>query len=264
MPAPGLRALGPKGVPAGYLDVRHRDARARVWSPAAEWALSVLASGATLHAWAATRSDRQDFAGRGDVHSVPAPSTGPDGRDRWAVRHYRRGGAMAMHMADRYLRAGTPRPFRELAASLAARARGIRTPAVVAGATYRDGVYYRCDLVTEWVPDAPTLAEVLQREDGTRGWLVAMAGAGELVRELARAGIFHVDLNARNILLARDGTRWVVDLDRARVLRGPSETAAERMAARLTRSIVKIGTPTGEHLSDREVQAALEKRPEDL
>ena len=67
MPAPGLRALGPKGVPAGYLDVRHRDARARVWSPAAEWALSVLASGATLHAWAATRSDRQDFAGRGDV-----------------------------------------------------------------------------------------------------------------------------------------------------------------------------------------------------
>jgi 3-deoxy-D-manno-octulosonic acid kinase len=167
-------------------------------------------------------------------------------------------------MADRYLRAGRPRPFRELAASVEARDRGIRTPAVVAGATYADGLYYRCDLVTEWVPDAPTLADVLQREDGTRGWLVAMAAAGELARELARAGIFHVDLNARNILLGEDGSRWVIDLDRARVLRGSSETVGERMVARLTRSIVKIGTPTGEHLSDREVQAALERRPEEL
>jgi 3-deoxy-D-manno-octulosonic acid kinase len=260
----GRRGAEPNGAPHGYVDVRHGDARARVWSPGAEWALSVFASGATLHEWAAARSDRRDFPGRGEVHAVPAPAAGPDGVDRWAVRHYRRGGAMAMHMGDRYLRAGTPRPFRELDASLVARARGIRTPAVVAGATYHDGVYYRCDLVTEWVPDAPTLAEVLQREDGTRGWLVAMARAGELVRELSRAGIFHVDLNARNILLADDGTRWVIDLDRARVLRGPSQTAAERMSARLTRSIVKVGTPTGEHLSDREVQRALETRPEEL
>ena len=126
---------------------------------------------------------------------------------------------MAMHMEDRYLRGGRPRPFRELSASAAARARGIRTPAIVAGATYVDGIHYRCDLVTEVVADATTLADVLHEQDGTRGWLVAMAAAGALIRELADAGVFHVDLNARNILLAgTPASAWVIDLDRARVL----------------------------------------------
>ena len=57
---------------------------------------------------------------------------------------------------------------------------------------------------------------------------------------------------------------WVVDLDRARVLDGPSTRAAERMELRLVRSIVKIGTPTGEHLGDRELMAALATRSADL
>lgn len=253
-------STGGPSVPPGYRDLRLGGVLARVWSPAAEWAMSVLATGASLHEWAEARSDREEARGRGRVHAVPAPVAGPDGRERWAVRHYRRGGAMALHMQDRYLRTGRPRPFRELSASVAARQRGVRTPAVVAGAAYPDGIYYRCDLATEWIPDAPTLADILHREDGTSGWSTAMASAGSLIRELAEAGVFHVDLNARNILLAQDDTPWVVDLDKARILRGPSPTAGERMTARLTRSIVKIGTPTGEHLSDREVQAALERR----
>jgi len=166
---------------------------------------------------------------------------------------------MAMHMEDRYLRVGRPRPFRELEASCLARGRGIRTPAVVAGATYLDGPYYRCDLVTEVVPGVRTLADLLHQHDGTRGWLVTMARAGTLVRALAEAGVFHIDLNARNILMADDPTddAWVVDLDRARILPRASSSASERMQIRLTRSIVKIGTPTGEHLRDAEIAAAL-------
>ena len=166
---------------------------------------------------------------------------------------------MAMHMEDRYLRVGRPRPFRELEASCLARGRGIRTPAVVAGATYLDGPYYRCDLVTEVVPGVRTLADLLHQHDGTRGWFVTMARAGTLLRALAEAGVFHIDLNARNILMADDPTddAWVVDLDRARILPRASSSASERMQIRLTRSIVKIGTPTGEHLRDAEIAAAL-------
>jgi 3-deoxy-D-manno-octulosonic acid kinase len=166
---------------------------------------------------------------------------------------------MAMHMEDRYLRIGRARPLRELSASAAARSRGIQTPAIVAGVTYDDGLYYRCDLVTEVVPGVLTLADHLHEHDGTRGWLVAMARAGALIRSLAETGIFHVDLNAHNVLLSPDEGEagWVVDLDRARVLTRASAAAAERMQIRLTRSIIKIGTPTGEHLRDSEIEQAL-------
>lgn len=173
---------------------------------------------------------------------------------------------MAMHMDDRYLRVGRARPFREIEASCLARARGVRTPAAIAGVTYDDGPYYRCDLVTEVVPDVRTLADLLHEHDGTRGWLVSMARAGALIRQLADVGVYHIDLNARNVLMADDPSEapWVVDLDRARILGRPSRSVRDRMQVRLTRSIVKIGTPTGERLRDAEIEAALSRRPEDL
>lgn len=240
--------------------------RAMVRAEASEWLDAILARGDTLHGWAAGRPGVREFPGRGRVYSIRAPVPGPDSRARWAVRHYRRGGAMAMHMEDRYLRVGRPRPFREIEASCLARARGVRTPAVVAGATYVDGPYYRCDLVTEVVPGVKTLADLLHEHDGTRGWLVSMGRAGALVRRLAEAGVFHVDLNARNVLMADDPDEepWVVDLDRARILGRSSASVRDRMQVRLTRSIVKTGTPTGERLRDGEIEAALTRRPEDL
>jgi len=252
-------------LPRGYLRRRYAGGEYLAWEGAIDWIARILDED-TLHGWAGARKDRIDFSGRGRVHAVPAPLPGPDGRARWAVRHYRRGGAMAMHMEDRYMRGGMPRPFREIAAVEESRARGVRTPAPVAGATYVQGVSYRCDLVTEVVPEVRTLAALLHEHDGTRSWLRSMARAGDLIRSLAEAGVYHVDLNARNILLSDDHSEpaWVVDLDRARVLDGPSPRAGERMELRLVRSIVKIGTPTGEHLGDRELMTALATRGSDL
>lgn len=252
-------------LPRGYDHARHPVGEVVVWREAADWARSTLAH-TSLHDWAASQPDRIDFAGRGLVYGPAAPLAGPDGRARWAVRRYRRGGAMAMHMGERYLRLRTPRPFREIAASEESRSRGIRTPAAVAGATYVSGLYYRCDLITEVVPDVHTLADQLQAHDGTREWLHCMARAGDLIRSLAEAGVHHVDLNARNILLSEDRREpaWVVDLDRARLLRGPSPRARDRMELRLVRSIVKTGTPTGEALRDGELLAALATRNSDL
>ena len=228
------------------------------WSEALGWAEELLTAD-TLHGWASEQNDRIDYEGRCLVHSVPAPLFGPERHSRWAVRHYHRGGAMAMHMEDRYMRGGTPRPLREIAAIQASRARGVRTPAPIAGATYIHKIWYRCDLVTEVVPEVRTLADLLHEHDGTRAWLLCMARAGDLIRSLGEAGVYHVDLSARNVLLSNnhDEPAWVVDLDRARVLPGPSSRAAERMELRLVRSIAKNGTPTGEHLGDRELLAAL-------
>lgn len=251
------------GVPTEYVRLRVGTARVMVRAGAARSILEALESAGTLHGWAASEPDHATFAGRGRVYSVPAPVAGPDDRERWAVRHYRRGGAMATLLNDRYVRVGRARPFQEVGASVAARARGVNTPAVVAGAAYPAGLWYRCDLVTEVVPAARTLADVLHKEDGTRGWLEAMAAAADLIRRLGDAGVFHVDLNAHNILFEEgDVARgWVVDLDRTRILRRSSEGAKERMRVRLTRSIVKVGTPTGERLRDREILAALHRPP---
>lgn len=248
-----------RGVPSDYRRRRVGSARVLVHRTADDPIRDALGAHHTLHAWAAAQADGSTLAGRGTVHTLPAPVSGPDGRERWAVRHYRRGGAMASLLDDRYLRIGKPRPFRELAASATARSRGLRTPAVIAGVTYPSGIHYRCDLVTEVVPDARTLALVLHETDGTRAWLDALAAAAALIEKLGEAGVFHVDLNAHNVIFqggALDDA-WVLDLDRARVRSRPSESFKERMRARLTRSVVKVGTPTGEPLSEREVLEAL-------
>lgn len=262
VPAPPLPRLPLRGLPPGYRRHRVGPVSAVSHEVAESWVEDAVGSSGTLHAWAASRPERETFAGRGSVHAVPAPAVGPDRRERWAVRHYRRGGAMS-HLDDRYLRVGRARPFRELRASVTARMRGISTPAVMAAAVHPSGIHYTGDLVTEVVPGARTLADALHDTDGTSAWLDAMAAAGRLVDELGEAGVHHVDLNAHNILFEGGdlGAVWVVDLDRARIARKASPGARERMRARLTRSIVKVGTPTGDRLRDREVLAALRARP---
>jgi len=249
----------PDPVPEGYEIRTLGSAKAIVWKSSTSWLHEVLSSGSNVYSWASEQEDRSEFPGRGRVYSVPRPTAGPENAERWAVRHYYRGGAMAMHMADRYFRVGRLRPWRELTAATSARARGIPTPAVVCAIAYVEARHYTADLVTEVVPDSATLADTLLATDGTRGWLVAMAKAGALIGRLAEAGVFHVDLNARNILLktTAEGTAFVVDLDRARILSRPAPSTADRMRARLIRSILKTGTPTGERLAVSEVEAAL-------
>ncbi len=244
--------------PTGYEAVSGRWGSV-VLEGASTWLDDALAGAESLHTWAASRPHAEPYKGRGTVFTVPAPFAGPDGAERWAVRHYRRGGAMEGALVDRYLRVGRPRPIRETRASVVARERGIPTPAVIAGVSYPDGAFYRCDLVTEFVDGGRPLSEVLHRTDGSRAWVEAMRAAGRLIDRLAEAGIYHVDLNAHNIVLpeGEEIEAWAIDLDRARVLRGSSATVADRMTARLSRSIVKVGTPTGEPIGIREVMAAL-------
>ncbi|MDH3270823.1 MAG: hypothetical protein OEN56_05790, partial [Gemmatimonadota bacterium] len=188
-----------------------------------------------------------------------APVAGPDGRDRWVVRHYRRGGAVASLLGDRYFSLGRPRPVRELAVSVTARARGVPTPAVVAAAVYRAGLFDRYDLVTELVPSVQPLAAWLEGSTPLAGWERAVDGAARLVRQLSDAGIVHVDLNAHNVLLSPEEPEngWVVDLDRARVTSAPNREVARRMSTRLLRSVRKIAATAGTRIDADETGRTL-------
>ena len=240
-------------LPRGYTVLAAEGTEGFSWVEAAGWADSVLGSGATLHEWASREDGVETFKGRGTVYSVPAPAPGPDRMERWAVRHYQRGGLMATVLDDRYVAVGAARPDQELSANAEARARGIPTPAIIAGAMYTAGVFYRADLVTELVPDAVSLADVLFSESDGRPKADALWSAGKLLRMLENARIVHADLNAMNILIEREsGATHVIDLARAAVLplNGPPMDGG--MRARLERSLRKLEDTSGRTLDDVE------------
>ncbi|HSW29757.1 MAG TPA: lipopolysaccharide kinase InaA family protein [Longimicrobiales bacterium] len=231
---------------------------------AAPWAAAVLAAGGTFHAWAGAHSGRRALVGRGRTWAVPSPAPGSSQAHGWVVRHYRRGGLLARWLHDRYLAMGAPRPLAELRASLEASRRGIPTPAVVAGAVHPAAAIYRADLVTEEIQGGVDLAGVLFGDGGTSvDPLRALAAASDLVSTLAEAGVRHMDLNARNVVLQPRGVgvrAWLVDLDRCRFTAGPSPGAGLAMRRRLERSLRKLGAQNGRELRE-DAWAALASGP---
>jgi 3-deoxy-D-manno-octulosonic acid kinase len=115
---------------------------------------------------------------------------------------------------------------------------------VVAGAIYRSTWFYRADLVTDYVPESRTLADIVFGGADRSDIHDALRAAGTLIGTMAAIGLEHSDLNARNILLVRERggvDALPVDLDRCRVPEVPRETSPEPMVTRLIRSLRKIG-----------------------
>ncbi|MEZ5978294.1 MAG: lipopolysaccharide kinase InaA family protein [Planctomycetota bacterium] len=168
--------------------------------------------------------------GRGAVVELESPELSRRGV-RAVLRTHRRGGLPAKLGVARF---GDPaRPFDELLASERLRERGIPTPAVLAARARRaSGERRRYDLaiVTERVEGASDLADALVAARGKER-AALLGGVGAFVARLFDAGLVHVDLHAKN-LLVREGDAGpefvVLDLDRCRV--GDSVAPAKRYA----------------------------------
>lgn len=252
-----MPALHPGQVKApDYLAFRVGAARTLVSDRASDWIRDVLAD-RTLYEWARDVPGMEPLGGRAVARAVPDPLRDPPSTARWVVRHYTRGGWMAPLLGDRYPRAGPTRPEREIVASTEAHRKGIRTPKIIAAAWYRTGLFYRADLVTELVPGARTLAEVLAGEARGETRRAALFAAGRLARKLGAVGLRHADLNATNVLLAGPPPfeAFVIDLDRARIGTGPTRRGADSMLRRLERSARTLGEATGRPPSDEELHA---------
>jgi 3-deoxy-D-manno-octulosonic acid kinase len=244
-----------EGLPVGYAPWSTGAARGFALEEAGAWVASVTAGAATLHEWASLQTVVRELRGRGTVYAIRAPLPGPDGRKEWAVKRYRRGGMLARALGDRYLVASSTRPSRELRASVEARARGVRTPAIVAGAVYRAGWIYRADLVTELVPDATSLAATLFASDAAPGRSLCLSAVGRLVYTLEQRGILHADLNAGNVLTSGTGGQLeahVIDLDRCVVLPEGARPPVGPMRRRLERSLSKLAKAHGRPLAPEE------------
>jgi hypothetical protein len=116
-------------------------------------------------------------------------------------------------------------------------------------------MFYRADLVTDYVAGSRTLAEIMFDDTTQEERGAALRAAGELTRRMATIGLKHSDLNSRNILLVGvpDGLEaHLVDLDRCSVPATARPISPEPMLSRLTRSLEKIARSVGAKAPTRE------------
>lgn len=179
---------------------------------------------------------------RGSV-AATAPGRGAacifehDGR-RYVLRHYRRGGLIARISEDRYRWTGLERTraFREWRLLAKMRGEGLPVPGPVAARVQRHGWTYSADLVTAWIPATETLADRLGRAGLAPD---AWQRIGATIARIHRAGVWHADLNARNVLLDEGGAVFLVDFDKAEVRRSAGAWRAANLQ-RLRRSLEKF------------------------
>jgi 3-deoxy-D-manno-octulosonic acid kinase len=205
-------------------------------------------------AWRERGALHQQSGGRGGVAIIDTPA------GECVLRHYRRGGMVAALMGDRYLWTGAEhtRSFTEFRLLGHIAALGLPSAPPVACRYRRHGMFYTADLITRRIAHAQTLAECLSsgRLDGDMAELV-----GALVARFHRAGIWHADLNAHNVLVT-DGELYLIDFDRGRV-RAPADNWQQANLLRLRRSLIKLGAAAqGEAAFDEQLWKPLVYRYE--
>ncbi|AGG88578.1 MULTISPECIES: 3-deoxy-D-manno-octulosonic acid kinase [Rhodanobacter] len=182
--------------------------------------------------WRQRGALRTQAGGRGGVAIVAAPV------GECVLRHYRRGGRVAALMGDRYFWTGADRtrPFVEFRVLAEIARLELPGPPVVAARYRRHGLFYSADLITRRIAGAQTLAECLAagRLDGELAEEV-----GALVARFHRAGVWHADLNAHNVLVAPSAL-YLIDFDRGR-MRIPAAGWQRANLRRLRRSLLKLG-----------------------
>ncbi|MEN9704230.1 MAG: hypothetical protein RLZZ393_109 [Pseudomonadota bacterium] len=187
-------------------------------------------------AWIARKAVVGEALGRGTTWIVR------DGARHLVLRHYRRGGLVARLSPDAYFWRGedATRPFRELRLLDAMHAAGLPVPPPIAACYRRQGLFYRGDIITAFLPGTESLAQRMRRgQVDARIW----QAVGHCLRRFRDFGVFHADLNAHNILLAGEQGVFVIDFDRGD-LRAPGLWRDANLV-RLRRSIEKIGDALG-------------------
>lgn len=182
--------------------------------------------------WAVDDALAGQAGGRGTAHFLQASAS-----EQWVLRHGMRGGAVARLSRDAYVWLGAARcrTFREWRLLHDLYRRGLPVPRPVAARAVRAGALYRCDLITVRVAAARPLAEHLREQAlGEVSW----RAIGATIARFHIAGVYHHDLNARNILLDEQGGVTLIDFDKSR-LRTPGRWCARNLA-RLRRSLDKI------------------------
>jgi len=186
------------------------------------------------------RGDVAGIFGRGDMHAVKLA----DGTTA-LFRRYHHGG-LFRSLTGEWFYSWPPRPFRELSITEELRRRGFPTVEVLAAFVEKiGGPVYRGWLVSRQLEGAQDLWAGLQNGFsecvGIEALLKAVAA---VIRRMHREGIYHRDLNLKNILVRSSAVgveSYVIDFDKAILGLGQLPAPlAQKNLGRLLRSIRKL------------------------
>lgn len=158
------------------------------------------------------------------------------GQHKLVLRHYYRGGLIAKLSRDKFLlqAVAKSRAMQEFQLLSWMRSQGLAVPKPVAARYQRCGVFYKADLLIALIPDSKDLASILQQQQLTAQQWQAV---GEAIAKMHRLGVYHSDLNCRNIMLDSAGKVWLLDFDKCS-RREPGSWQQHNLA-RLQRSLLK-------------------------
>ena len=200
--------------------------------------------------WKANSEYENVSAGRGGSIKIDL-----DGRPA-ILRQYLRGGMVARLSVDRYLWLGRDRTRarREWAMLGLALEAGMPVPTPLGVCVCRDGLLYRAAIITAYIKDTETLAErITHSELGLKSW----RQLGLLLQKFQQLRFRHADLNANNLLVDQQNQFYIIDFDKARLMRILDNWQWSPLL-RLQRSLEKINRQQKLHYRPTDWQALID------
>lgn len=151
---------------------------------------------------------RGSSSGRGEAHFLSF-----EGREL-VLRHFHRGGLIGKFNRDLYMRTGLEqsRSMQEFELLRWMHGERLPVPRPVAAQMTPTGFLYRAALVTERIPNARPVEEVLRDKPLS---MEVWGRVGQTIRRMHDAGVYHSDLNCRNILIDAQEKIWLIDFDKS-------------------------------------------------
>ena len=203
-----------------------------------------------LSYWQANTEYENVVAGRGGSIKISL-----DGRPA-ILRRYLRGGMFTRVSTDRYLWLGRnrTRAWREWTILKLALEAGMPVPTPLGVCVCRDGLSYRAAIITAYIKNTVTLAErIAHSELGLKSW----HRLGLLLQNFQQHRFRHADLNANNLLVDQQGQFYIIDFDKARVMRNLDNWQWSPLL-RLQRSLEKINRQQDLHYRPTDWQALID------
>jgi len=188
----------------------------------------------------------ENYFGRGALKVLAIPG---EANERIVIRHFHRGGMIHKLIPDLYF--GTSRPLKELWVGHWAKEKKVPTADIVAAChTKVFWKFHQGDLVTREIKQGKDLATYLKElgQPLTKGKVLekrsVIKKVGELVRSMHEAGIFHGDLNLKNIILQTTDSQnikgFLIDFDKSFIRSHLREKLRIRNLLRFNRSAEKF------------------------
>ena len=157
------------------------------------------------------------------------------------LRHYWRGGFIGKILKDQYLFTGlkNTRTYREFTLLVELKKRGLNVPTAIGAQIQRNGFIYRGDLLTQEIPGAQSLLEILQKRPLE---IEEIARVGEVIATFHQQGVYHADLNINNILFDHENKVFIIDFDRGRLVKPCHQCLNQNQSRRSPVSGLQLGS----------------------